>query len=96
MVLMTDGEANEPGDSNTAKAAVITEANLAKTNKIKILTISLGAGADTSLMQQVADITGGVHFNVPVGSNIAAVQSQLDVVFREIANSRTLKLISDR
>ena len=96
MVLMTDGEANEPGDAITAKAAVITEANLAKTNKIKILTISLGAGADTSLMQQVADITGGLHFNVPVGSSIAAVQSQLDVVFREIANSRTLKLISDR
>lgn len=96
MVLMTDGVANEPGDSATAMAAVITEANLAKTNKIKILTISLGAGADTSLMQQVADITGGVHFNVPGGSSIAAVQSQLDTVFREIANSRTLKLISDR
>ena len=96
MVLMTDGVANEPGDSATAMAAVITEANLAKTNKIKILTISLGAGADTSLMQQVADITGGVHFNVPGGSSIAAVQSQLDTVFREIANSRTLKLISDQ
>ena len=96
MVLMTDGVANEPGDSATASAAVITEANLAKANKIKILTISLGAGADTSIMQQVADITGGVHFNVPGGSSIAAVQTQLDAVFREIANSRTLKLISDR
>jgi hypothetical protein len=72
MVLMTDGETNEPGSSATAKAAVITEANLAQANKITILTISLGAGAD-----------------------IAAVQSQLDTVFREIANSRTLKLISD-
>ncbi len=96
MVLMTDGEANEPGDAATAKAAVITEANLAKAEKIKILTISLGAGADTSLMQQVADITGGVHFNVPGGSSISAVESQLHTVFREIANSRTLKLISDR
>lgn len=96
MVLMTDGEANEPGDAATAKAAVITEANLAKANKIKILTISLGLGADTSLMQQVADITGGVHFNVPGGSSIAAVESQLHTVFREIANSRTLKLISDQ
>ncbi len=96
MVLMTDGEANEPGDAATAKAAVITEANLAKANKIKILTISLGLGADTSLMQQVADITGGVHFNVPGGSSITAVESQLHTVFREIANSRTLKLISDR
>lgn len=96
MVLMTDGEANEPGDADTAKAAVITEANSAKAEKIKILTISLGAGADMSLMQQVADITGGVHFNVPVGSSIAAVAAQLDAVFHEIANSRTLKLITDQ
>jgi Flp pilus assembly protein TadG len=96
MVLMTDGEANEPGNSATAKAAVLTEANLAAANKIKILTISLGAGADTALMQQVADITDGVHFNVPGGSSIAAVQTQLEQVFREIANSRTLKLIADQ
>lgn len=96
MVLMTDGEANEPGDSATAKAAVLAEANSAKSEKIKILTISLGAGADTSLMQQVADITGGEHFNVPGGSSITAVQDQLETVFRKIANSRTLKLISDR
>lgn len=96
MVLMTDGEANEPGDAATAKAAVLAEANAAKSEKIKILTISLGAGADMSLMQQVADITGGEHFNVPGGSSIAAVQTQLEQVFRKIANSRTLKLITDQ
>lgn len=96
MVLMTDGEANEPGDATTAKAAVLAEANAAKSEKIKILTISLGAGADMSLMQQVADITGGEHFNVPGGSSIAAVQTQLEQVFRKIANSRTLKLITDQ
>jgi hypothetical protein len=96
MVLMTDGEANEPGDSATAKAAVIAEANSAAANKIKILTISLGTGADMSLMQQVADITKGEHFNVPGGSSITAVQVQLEQVFRKIANSRTLKLIADQ
>lgn len=96
MVVMTDGEANEPGDSATAKAAVLTEANAAQAAKIKILTISLGLGADTSLMQQVADITGGEHFNVPGGSSIVDVQVQLEEVFRRIANSRTLRLISDK
>lgn len=96
MVLMTDGIPNEPGSASAATAAVISEANLAKANKVKILTISLGSGADTALMQQVADITGGVHFNVPVGSSIAAVETQLNQVFREIANSRTLKLIADQ
>lgn len=94
MVLMTDGLPNEPNSSSQAEAAVITEANLAVTNKIKILTISLGAGADTGLMQQVADITGGIHFNVPGGQSASAMRTQLENVFREIASSRPLKLVS--
>lgn len=94
MVVMTDGEANEPGNAATAKAAVLTEAHLAAAEKIKILTVSLGAGADMSLMQQVADITGGVHYNVPAGSSISAVRTQLENVFRVIASSRPLRLIS--
>lgn len=94
MVLMTDGMANLPGNSTTARSAVITEANSAAAAKIKILTISLGAGADTALMQQVADITGGIHFNCPGGSSIAALQAQLQDAFRQIASSRPLKLVS--
>jgi hypothetical protein len=94
MVLMTDGLPNEPTSSTAAEAAVITEANLAASNKIKILTISLGAGADTGLMQQVADITGGIHFNVPGGQTASAMRTQLENVFREIASSRPLKLVS--
>ena len=90
MVLMTDGLPNEP---TNASQLVIDEANAAKANKIKILTISLGVGADTSLMQQVADITGGIHFNVPGGASIATVRAQLQAVFRQIASSRPLKLI---
>ncbi len=74
----------------------LQSAAAAKTDKIKILTISLGAGADTSLMQQVADITGGEHFNVPGGASISDMQAQLEVTFRRIANSRTLRLISDQ
>lgn len=96
MVLLTDGQANLPNNSTLAKAKVIEEAELAVAAGIKIMTISLGAGADTSLMQQVADMTGGVHFNVPGGSSIPQVQAQLQNVFREIATSRPLKLISDQ
>lgn len=96
MVLLTDGQANLPSNSTVAKAKVIEEAELATAAGIKIMTISLGAGADTSLMQQVADMTGGVHFNVPGGSSISQVQAQLQNVFREIATSRPLKLISDQ
>lgn len=94
MVVMTDGLPNLPGGVGAATQAVIDEANLAKAEKIRIMTISLGANADASLMQTVADITGGIHFNVPGGSSIDDVRTQLRNVFREIASSRPLKLIS--
>ncbi len=94
MVVMTDGVANLPNNTSTAKQFVIDEANLAAANKIKIVTISLGVLADKVLMQQVADATGGVHFNVPGGIPISDVRTQLQNVFREIAGSRPLKLIS--
>ena len=90
MIVMTDGLPNEPSN---ATQCVIDEANAAKAARIKILTISLGVGADISLMQQVADITGGVHFNVPGGASIDTVRAQLQEVFRQIASSRPLKLI---
>ena len=94
MVVMTDGVANLPNNTTIAKKLVIDEANLAAANKIKILTISLGALADKALMQQVANTTGGVHFNIPGGIPISDVRTQLQNVFREIAGSRPLKLIS--
>ena len=90
MIVMTDGLPNEPSN---ATQCVIDEANAARAARIKILTISLGVGADISLMQQVADITGGIHFNVPGGASIDTVRDQLREVFRQIASSRPLKLI---
>ncbi len=93
MVVMTDGVVNEPTSASVGRAQVITEANAAAAAKIKCLTISLGVLADTALMQQVADITGGIHFNVPGGVSIATVRAQLQAVFRQIASSRPLKLI---
>ena len=55
------------------------------------LDYSASMNDDSSL---VADITGGVFYNVPPASSIATVQAQLQNVFREIASSRPLKLIS--
>lgn len=94
MVLMTDGQANLPGTSTQAKAAVVTEANLAAASKIKILTISVGVDADTSLMQQVADITGGLHFIIPGNQTAASMKTQLQDAFQQIASTRPLKLVS--
>jgi len=95
MVLMTDGIANRPNNENYARQMVIQEANAAAAAKIRILTISVGAGADTNLMQQVADITGGEHFNVPGGGSVAMYSEQLKEVFGRIAVDRPLRLIHD-
>lgn len=91
MVLLTDGVANRP--SGYAEAYAITQANLCEDAEIHIMTISLGLNADTTLMQQIADITGGKHFNVPGGGTIDEYEAQLKAVFREIAADRPLRLL---
>jgi Mg-chelatase subunit ChlD len=94
MILMTDGEANMPtGNSTTDKNKCITEANLAASAKIPIITITVGADADSGLMQQIADITGGAYFQIAGGQSVAAVKSQLEAVFAQVAADRPLKLV---
>lgn len=94
MILMTDGEANMPTGSPTLdKNLCLTEANLAAAAKIPIVTITVGADADSALMQQIADITGGAYFQVPGGQTVAAVKAQLEAVFAQVAADRPLKLV---
>jgi len=93
MVLMTDGIANRPNNTTTARQYVLDEAQLAAADHFPIVTISLGAAADTSMMQQVADMTSGAHFTVPGGQTIAQVEEDLRNVFRAIADDRPLKLV---
>jgi len=94
LVLMTDGEANLPsGNPTSDKNAVITEANSCAAAKIKVITICVGASADTSLMQQIADITGGAAFIIPGGQTVAQVKAQLEAVFGQVARDRPLKLV---
>lgn len=93
IVLMTDGIANLPTDSATARQFALTEAQRCADDGYPIVTISLGSGADTSLMGQIASITGGVHFNVPGGQSVAAYEQDLKDVFRDVAADRPLKLV---
>jgi len=44
-------------------------------------------------MQQIADITGGQHFNVPGGQPVADYAQELRDAFREIAADRPVTLI---
>ncbi|MFN0017442.1 MAG: pilus assembly protein TadG-related protein [Pirellulaceae bacterium] len=94
LVLMTDGVVNRPtGNTTTDKNLVISEANLCASARIPVVTICVGALADTALMQQVADITGGVAFVVPGGQPIANVQAQLEAVFVQVASDRPLQIV---
>ena len=93
LVLLTDGLANIPSVA-TGKANVLNEARLAASAHIPIVTISFGSEADVALMQQIADITGGIHFNIPGGQSVEAYRDQLTAVFQQIAASRPLKLVN--
>lgn len=91
MVLMTDGLPNQ-GGADPYQAAV-DQAYLCKNAKIRVMTVSVGADADTTLMQEIADITGGLHFNVPGGATFEAYQAALEDAFRSIAANRPLRLL---
>lgn len=95
MILITDGIANRSSTGASPAQSALDEAYYAKAAKIKIMTVSLGAGADTDLMQQIADITGGEHFNVPGGQTVAQYADQLQAHFNTIAADRPLKLIDE-
>ncbi len=96
IVLMTDGRANwYNGQYNTSAAysAVLAEAQAAANLNIPVVAISLGAGADTTLMNSVADLTKSRHFNIPGGQSVTEYRDDLFDVFRAIADSRPLKLV---
>ncbi len=95
IVLMTDGNPNEPGNYDPADY-VRSEAQLAADEGIRVITISLGSRFDHTLMEQVAEITSGVHHEVPdaTASDPEAVERELERVFsEEIAADRSLMLI---
>jgi uncharacterized protein YegL len=94
IVLMTDGIANRPTNTTVARNFLLQEAQKCADNKYNVLTVSLGSNADMNLMQQVADITGGIHFNIPGGQSVAEYENDLEDVFREIAAHRPLRLVN--
>jgi len=91
VVLLTDGLANRP--ANDPRGLVRLEAENCAADGFPVITISLGAGADQDLMQEVADITGGIHFNIPGGMSVADYEEELKEVFRKIAANRELTLV---
>ena len=92
IVLMTDGIANRPSGIDAAEYAR-QQADLCEDKGYPIVTISLGSGADTGLMQSIADRTNGYHFNIPGMDTVTDHREGLLHVFREIANDRPLMLV---
>lgn len=92
IVLMTDGMANRPSGVNPSYYA-LQQADLAAELHYPIVTISLGTEADTNLMQQIADRTGGIHFNLPGNGAVDDYEEALLEVFRTIADDRPLILV---
>jgi hypothetical protein len=90
IVLMTDGMANRPSD---ARNYALQQAGAAAALRYPIVTISLGDNADTALMEQIADMTDGAHFRVPVGSSVEEYHEAIKEVFRQIAKERPLVLV---
>jgi Mg-chelatase subunit ChlD len=90
MVLMTDGLANRPLGRDPQRY-VRDEARLADASRIPIVTISFGRGADVALMDEVADLTGGVHFHV--AGSVGQQEKQLRDVFQQVAARRPPALV---
>jgi hypothetical protein len=79
---------NNTGNSSIdqAKDCVIYYALQARDNGIVVYTISLGYSADLELMQEVADLTGGVHRWAPS-------PDKLNAIFEELFERIFLRLI---
>jgi len=96
IVLMTDGVANwVDGNYSTSGARnyVLSEASKCEGLHYPVVTVSLGAGADTGIMNTVAETTNGIHFNIPGGQTVADYSDDLKRVFRDIAKHRPLKIV---
>ena len=99
IVLMTDGCANWTGGTENgyapeqARQEVLAEAQQCRDLRFPIVTISLGSKADLDLMEEVAEISGGIHYSIPGGVPVEAYADDLIETFQEIAIARPLKLV---
>ncbi|USN98228.1 MAG: VWA domain-containing protein [Phycisphaeraceae bacterium] len=93
MILLTDGQANKPYNTDYARQYVLDEAYAAADDGYPIMAISLGADADLGLLRDVASITEGVAFNIPGGQSVADYADDLREVFQHIASERPMRLV---
>ncbi|MEO8496394.1 MAG: vWA domain-containing protein [Planctomycetota bacterium] len=79
-----DGDADY-STSDRKKQYAFWEATEAIRHGVTVHTMSVGADADRDLMEAIAFAGSGVWMNVPGGTTVAAMESQLLDAFRQIA-----------
>lgn len=93
IVLMTDGQANRPYSTWYARSYVLEQAQRAAQQRYPIFALSLGMGADQSLMADIAAATEGKHFAIDGGATVVDYEPELVEKFRTIADHRPLVLV---
>jgi Flp pilus assembly protein TadG len=100
IILLTDGIANvdESGNAGTDPAAeaaggayALLAANDAAAQGIRIFAVSVGSAANTTLMQQIADIGEGEHFHA--NGSIEEYSAELQSIFVTIGGRRPVALV---
>jgi hypothetical protein len=92
LVVMTDGHANRPVGVN-AREYALQQAQIVAGQGIRFLTISFSVMADELLMGEIAEIGGGLHFNVPGQGTVEEYEAELIEAFVEAARFRPLRLV---
>ncbi len=88
IVLVSDGKSSWNAQGNNpsqSRQNVINQVNFAKNDDIIIYTVSMGADPDTDLMQQIADITGGIHINIPAGDSVNEHLDKMNLLIDNLA-----------
>ena len=96
VILLTDGNANvdengNGGNTQGGRQYALDQAHVAADAGFRIFAVSVGAGANTSLMEEIAEIGSGEHFHA-VGS-IEEYSEQLEDIFRRLSGKRPVELI---
>ena len=81
-----DGDGNaDYSTSDSKKKYAFYQAMLAADAGITVHSLSVGSGADRDLMEAIAFVGDGTYIDVPGGTTIAEMESQMLAAFAQIA-----------
>ena len=97
-LLLTDGMANRPfgpghGENPADVQYALSKAEDAVENEIIIFTIGLGSDINATMLQHIADITGGVYYHAPSGGDLQEVYNSISGRIAEIAGARAYHVL---